>query len=42
MLHMLDGTDAILLGAETFRGLYLFETISRVGKICAEAEKMYN
>uniref|UniRef100_A0A0D6QYY8 Pyruvate kinase n=1 Tax=Araucaria cunninghamii TaxID=56994 RepID=A0A0D6QYY8_ARACU len=39
---VLDGTDAILLGAETFRGLYPFETISIVGKICAEAEKVYN
>jgi len=39
---VLDGTDAILLGAETFRGLYPFQTISIVGKICAEAEKVYN
>ena len=30
------GTDAILLGAETLRGLYPIETISTVGKICAE------
>ena len=30
------GTDAILLGAETLRGLYPVETISTVGKICAE------
>ena len=30
------GTDAILLGAETLRGLYPIETISIVGKICAE------
>lgn len=30
------GTDAILLGAETLRGLYPVETISIVGKICAE------
>lgn len=39
---VLDGTDAILLGAETLRGLYPVETISTVGKICAEAEKVYN
>jgi len=30
------GSDAILLGAETLRGLYPVETISTVGKICAE------
>ncbi|KAK6943940.1 Pyruvate kinase, barrel [Dillenia turbinata] len=39
---VLDGSDAILLGAETFRGLYPIETISIVGKICAEAEKVFN
>ncbi|XP_045828863.1 pyruvate kinase 1, cytosolic-like [Trifolium pratense] len=39
---VLDGTDAILLGAETLTGLYPVETISTVGKICAEAEKVYN
>ncbi|KAG8380593.1 hypothetical protein BUALT_Bualt06G0031600 [Buddleja alternifolia] len=39
---VLDGTDAILLGAETLRGLYPVQTISTVGKICAEAEKVYN
>ncbi|XP_027160754.1 pyruvate kinase 1, cytosolic-like isoform X1 [Coffea eugenioides] len=39
---VLDGSDAILLGAETLRGLYPVETISIVGKICAEAEKAYN
>ncbi|KAL8090310.1 hypothetical protein AgCh_039689 [Apium graveolens] len=33
---ILDGSDAILLGAETLRGLYPVETISIVGKICAE------
>ncbi|XP_019152588.1 PREDICTED: pyruvate kinase 1, cytosolic-like isoform X2 [Ipomoea nil] len=33
---VLDGSDAILLGAETFRGLYPVECISIVGKICAE------
>lgn len=39
---VLDGCDAILLGAETLRGLYPVETISIVGKICAEAEKVFN
>ncbi|KAF7113009.1 hypothetical protein RHSIM_RhsimUnG0170300 [Rhododendron simsii] len=39
---VLDGCDAILLGAETLRGLYPVETISIVGKICAEAEKVSN
>ncbi|KAK3422186.1 hypothetical protein EUGRSUZ_G02720 [Eucalyptus grandis] len=39
---ILDGSDAILLGAETLRGLYPVETISIVGKICAEAEKVFN
>ncbi|XP_042001151.1 pyruvate kinase 1, cytosolic-like [Salvia splendens] len=39
---VLDGSDAILLGAETLRGLYPVETISVVRKICAEAEKVYN
>ncbi|CAD5325653.1 unnamed protein product [Arabidopsis thaliana] len=39
---VLDGSDAILLGAETLRGLYPVETISTVGRICAEAEKVFN
>ncbi|PIA43435.1 hypothetical protein AQUCO_01900077v1 [Aquilegia coerulea] len=39
---VLDGCDAILLGAETLRGQYPVETISIVGKICAEAEKVFN
>ncbi|KAK7284933.1 hypothetical protein RJT34_19687 [Clitoria ternatea] len=39
---VLDGSDAILLGAETLRGLYPVQTISTVGKICAEAEKVFN
>ncbi|KAK4478706.1 hypothetical protein RD792_014203 [Penstemon davidsonii] len=37
-----SGCDAILLGAETLRGLYPVETISTVGKICAEAEKVFH
>ncbi|KAH1097774.1 hypothetical protein J1N35_014695 [Gossypium stocksii] len=39
---ILDGSDVILLGAETLRGLYPVETISTVGKICSEAEKVFN
>lgn len=39
---VLDGTDGILLGAETFRGQHPVEAIKTVGKICAEAEKVYN
>ncbi|XP_068649072.1 pyruvate kinase 2, cytosolic-like [Aristolochia californica] len=39
---VLDGTDGILLGAETLRGLYPVETIKTVGRICAEAEAVYN
>ncbi|XP_057438187.1 pyruvate kinase 1, cytosolic-like isoform X2 [Lotus japonicus] len=39
---VLDGSDAILLGAETLRGFYPVQTISTVGKICSEAEKVYN
>ncbi|KAL9249731.1 Pyruvate kinase 1, cytosolic-like protein [Drosera capensis] len=39
---VLDGTDAILLGAETLRGMYPVETITTVRKICAEAEKVFN
>ncbi|XWS66266.1 hypothetical protein CRYUN_Cryun05aG0184900 [Craigia yunnanensis] len=39
---VLDGSDAIILGAETLRGLYPVEAVSTVGKICAEAEKVFN
>lgn len=40
--HFDVGTDAIVLGAETLRGLYPVETISTVGKICAEVgTRMY-
>ncbi|KAG5040330.1 hypothetical protein JHK85_012806 [Glycine max] len=39
---ILDGSDAILLGAETLCGLYPVETISTIGKICAEVEKVFN
>ncbi|XP_050947705.1 pyruvate kinase 1, cytosolic-like isoform X11 [Cucumis melo] len=35
---VLDGSDAILLGAETLRGLHPVETVSTVSRICAEVE----
>lgn len=38
ILTLVSGSDAILLGAETLRGLYPVETISTVGKICAEVK----
>lgn len=39
---VLDGTDGILLGAETLRGLYPVDAVTTVGRICAEAETVYN
>ncbi|KAL4009788.1 hypothetical protein IC575_031107 [Cucumis melo] len=33
---VLDGSDAILLGAETLCGLHPVETVSTVSRICAE------
>lgn len=39
---VLDGADGILLGPETLCGLYPIEAIQIVGKICAEAESVYN
>ncbi|XP_020111979.1 pyruvate kinase 2, cytosolic-like [Ananas comosus] len=39
---VLDGTDGILLGAETLRGLYPVDAVKTVGRICAEAETVYN
>ncbi|XVE95456.1 hypothetical protein REPUB_Repub02eG0099100 [Reevesia pubescens] len=33
---VLDGTDGILLGAETLCGLYPIEAMTMVGRICAE------
>uniref|UniRef100_A0A0E0F3P0 Pyruvate kinase n=1 Tax=Oryza meridionalis TaxID=40149 RepID=A0A0E0F3P0_9ORYZ len=39
---VLDGTDGILLGAETHRGPYPVDAVSTVGRICAEAESVYN
>uniref|UniRef100_A0A803MZR0 Pyruvate kinase n=2 Tax=Chenopodium quinoa TaxID=63459 RepID=A0A803MZR0_CHEQI len=39
---VLDGSDAILLGAETQRGLYPVDTVRTVDRICFEAEKVFN
>lgn len=39
---VLDGADGILLGGETFGGLYPVETIKTVRNICAEAEFVHN
>lgn len=36
------GSDAILLGAETLRGLYPVETISTVGRICSEVNSLHS
>ncbi|XP_078156506.1 pyruvate kinase 1, cytosolic-like [Carex rostrata] len=39
---VLDGTDGILLGAETLRGPYAVDAIKTVSRICGEAETVYN
>src|SRR5438105_289043 len=38
---VLDGTDAVMLSAETAAGRFPVETIEAMSQICAEAEKSY-
>ena len=39
---VLDGADALFLGAETLRGNFASETVAMVRKICREAERFYD
>ena len=39
---VLDGADALLLGAETLRGGFASETVAVVRRICREAERFYD
>lgn len=39
---VLDGVDAIMLGAETYRGNYALETVTTVKDICRAAEEVFD
>ena len=39
---VLDGADAIMLGAETLRGMFAPETVTTVRKICRQAEQVFD